>query len=283
MWRLLIMSVAVSVTASVNAEELPLWEVALGGGALQVPEYRGSDDNRTIPFPFVYPVYRGEFLQIDDRGIRGVLYGTDRLQFDISADANTSVNSGDADARAGMPDLDPTVQLGPLLQVRLWTDAPARRVLLLNLPARSVFAIGDSVEQVGYTASPHFTLYQGLDFFDRSWRLGLSAGLEFGTEKFHDFYYQVSPEFATDTRAAFDAQGGFGGTRFIGTLVSRTKKSWLSFFVRYDRLDGARFEDSPLVERNDGLTFGLIYARFIARSKRMVDVKDWRRVEEKTW
>lgn len=267
-------------TPVVHAEELPLWELALGGGALQVPEYRGSNDNRQIAFPFIYPVYHGEFLRVDDRGIRGVFYGSERLEVDFSVDANTSVNSDDTSARAGMPDLDPTLQLGPLLQVLLWPDRPSRQVLLLNLPARSVFAIGDSVEQVGWTASPHVTFYKRVDVFDRRWRLGLSAGLEFGDDDFHDYYYRVNPEFETDTRPTFDAGGGFGGTRFIVTFVSRGEKSWMSFFARYDRLDGATFEDSPLVERNDGLTFGFIYARFIARSKRMVKVKEMRRVEQ---
>ncbi len=265
---------------AVRAEKLPLWEVALGGGALRVPEYRGSEDDRDLVFPFIYPVYRGKFLQVDDRGIRGVFYDTDRLELDFSVDANTSVNSDDAGARAGMPDLDPTLQIGPLLQVRLWKDLTARRTLLLNLPLRSVFSVGSSLEQQGWSASPHLTFYQGLDFLGRSWRLGLSGGLEFGTEKLHDYYYQVTPNFAADARPAFDAGGGFGGTRFIGTLVSRSNKSWLSLFARYDRLDGATFEDSPLVQRNGGLTFGFVYARFIARSKRMVEIKDWRRVEK---
>ncbi len=267
-------------TPAVHAEKLPLWEVALGGGALRVPEYRGSDDNRDLVFPFIYPVYRGDFLQVDDRGIRGVFYGTERLELDFSVDANTSVNSDDSGARAGMPDLDPTLQIGPLLQVRLWKDLQARRTLLLNLPLRSVFSVGSSPQQQGWSASPHLTFYQGIDMLGRSWRLGLSGGLEFGTERFHDYYYQVTPEFATEARPAYDPGGGFGGTRFIATLVSRSKTSWLSLFARYDRLDGATFEDSPLVQRNDGLTFGLVYSRFIARSKRMVDVKDWRRVEK---
>ncbi len=273
-------SLSVLMTPLVSAEELPLWEIALGGGALQVPEYRGSDDNRQIAFPFVYPVYRGDFLRVDDRGIRGVFYGSERVELDFSVDANTSVNSDDTSARAGMPDLDPTLQLGPLLQVRLWPDRPARQVLLLNLPVRSVFAIGDSLDHVGWTASPHLTFYKRIDLFNRRWRLGLSGGLEFGDDDFHDYYYRVNPEFATDSRPVFDASGGFGGTRLIGTFVSRGKKSWMSFFARYDWLSGATFDDSPLLERDDGLTFGFIYARFIARSKRMVEVKEMRRVEQ---
>ncbi|MDH3280411.1 MAG: MipA/OmpV family protein, partial [Gammaproteobacteria bacterium] len=126
----------------------------------------------------------------------------------------------------------------------------------------------------GFTGSPHLTFYQGLDFLGRTWRLGLSAGLEFGNEDFHNYYYQVEPEFAQPGRDSFEVRAGFGGTRFIATLVSRTAKTWISLFARYDRLDGAVFEDSPLVERSDGLTVGFIYSWFAARSQRSVMV-DW--------
>ncbi len=258
-----------------RAEELPLWELAVGGGVLSVPEYRGADRTRTVPFPFIYPLYRGQRLRIDDEGVRGILYESRRIRFDISADANTPVESDDTSVRAGMPDLDPTVQLGPMLQVRLWTNPEARRTLFLNLPARAVFALNSSgIDQVGYTFSPHLTLYQWFRFLGRPWRVGLSGGLEFGSDKLHEFYYQVDPEFATPTRPAYDATGGYGGTRFIATLVSRTDKSWISIFARYDRFDGAVFEDSPLVERSDGLTVGFIYSRFVARSKKTVS-GDW--------
>ncbi|MDH3638603.1 MAG: MipA/OmpV family protein [Gammaproteobacteria bacterium] len=264
-----------AISTCVLAEQLPLWEVALGGGVLRIPEYRGSGTSDTLLFPFVLPLYRGERIRIDDRGIRGIFYDTERVELDFSVDANPKVDSEDDSARAGMPDLDATVQLGPLLELRLWTDRPSRRVLFLNLPVRAVFSVSTSnVEHVGFTGSPHLTFYQGLVFLGRAWRLGLSAGLQFGDEDLHEFYYQVEPEFARPGRDEFDAQGGFGGTRFIATLVSRTDKTWISLFARYDRLDSAVFEDSPLVERRDGLTVGFIYSWFVARSKRSVSV-DW--------
>ena len=127
---------------------------------------------------------------------------------------------------------------------------------------------------MGFAGSPHLTFYQGLDFLGRTWRLGLSAGLQFGDRELHEYYYQVESEFARPGRDEYDARSGFGGTRFIATLVSRTDKTWISLFARYDRLDGAVFEDSPLVERSDGLTVGFIYSWFVARSNRTVTV-DW--------
>ena len=261
-----------------NAKELPLWELVLGGGALTVPEYRGSDNSRNLPFPFIYPLYRGDRLRIDDEGVRGVLYESGHVNFDFSADANTDVDS-EGSAREGMPDLDPTLQLGPLLQVRLATNQETPSALFLNIPVRGVFAVNlDRFDHVGLTFSPHVTYYRWLDFFGRNWRLGLTAGLEFADAEFHDYYYRVDPVFATATRPADDADAGYGGTRFIATLVSRNNKSWISLFMRYDRFDGAVFEDSPLVERSDGLSVGFIYARIVARSKRRVQVDEWRSV-----
>jgi outer membrane scaffolding protein for murein synthesis (MipA/OmpV family) len=255
------------------AQELPLWELALGGGVLTIPEYRGSANRRTLPFPFIYPTYRGKVWRIDDDGVRGVLYSSQRTEFDFSADANTAVDSDASEARQGMPDLDPTVQIGPQLRIRLMTQPDRRRALYLNLPVRSVFEVNfDKFDHVGVTASPHFTYYNWFDLFKREWRMGLSAGLEFGDAEFHNFYYGVEPQFATETRPAYDAASGFGGTRFIASFISRTRKSWISFFARYDRLDGATFEDSPLVEQNGGLTVGFVYSRFLVRSKQTVPV-----------
>ncbi len=254
------------------ADELPLWEVALGGGALRIPEYRGSASSETFPFPFVLPLIRSDYLRIDDEGIRGILFDSERLELDLSIDANPDVDSKDTNARFGMPDLDPTLQLGPSLKLRLWHDDDTQRALFLNLPVRAAFSVStSSVEHVGFTASPHLTLYRhGVDFFGRTWRLGLSGGLEFGSGEFHDYYYRVDPEFAAPGRDPFDAGGGFAGTRFIATLVSRSEKTWISLFARYDRLDGAVFDDSPLVETESGLTVGFIYSWFVARSERRV-------------
>ena len=255
------------------AEELPLWELALGGGVLTVPEYRGSANRRTLPFPFVYPTYRGKVWRIDDDGVRGVLFSSKRAEFDFSADANTAVNSDASDARRGMPDLDPTIQIGPQLRVRLMSDEVRRHALYLNLPVRGVFEVNfDKFDHVGVTASPHFTYYNWFDFFKREWRMGLSAGLEFGDAEFHNFYYGVAPEFETPTRPAYEGDAGFGGTRFIASFISRTRKSWVSVFARYDRIEEATFEDSPLVERNGGLTVGFVYSLFLVRSKQTVPV-----------
>ena len=255
----------------------PLWEVALGGGAMQMPDYRGAQDSRGYVFPFIYPVYRGNFLRVDDDGVRGMLHETPTVEFDISLDGAIPVSSDDIDVRAGMPDLDPILQLGPSLRFGLWENSRASKSLILNLPIRGVFAIDSGVDQIGYTFSPHFTFYQNFNLIDRNWRTGMSAGLEFGSNEYHDYFYSVSDAFKTPTRPEYDANGGYAGTRFVITMQGRTRKSWISLFARYDRVDSATFSDSPLVVKNDGVTAGFIVTFFVAQSDKLVEVTELRK------
>ncbi len=260
-----------------RADALPLWEVAAGGVGMRLPVYRGADETRSFVLPFVYPVYRGPIWRVDDEGARGVLFSSDRLDLKLSLDGNLPADSDDIDRRDGMSDLDPTVQIGPSLEIKLWRDRAAHQQLSVNLPLRAVFTLDfEDGEAIGFTTSPHLRYNRSVRLLGRPWRLRLSAGLEFGSEAFHDYFYEVEPRFATPERTAYDADGGFGGTRFVFTFTSRHPggKNWLSLFARYDEIDGAVFEDSPLVSRSDGLTVGFVYAYFFARSKQTVLVED---------
>lgn len=259
--------------APAQAVERPLWELALGGGALSVPDYRGAEDNQAFPFPLVYPVYRGPFLRVDDEGVRGLFYETDRVEFDFSVDGTLSRSSDDIEARAGMPDLDPSFQIGPSLKLRLWDRPDLGRDLELNLNVRGAFALSSSPQHIGYASSPHLTYHQDIWLYDRTWRLGLSAGLEFGSDEFHDYYYGIDPQFATPRRPAYEAENGFAGTRFIFTFQGRTRKTWVSFFGRYDHVGGAVFEDSPLVRSKSNITAGFVFTWFVAESKKTVEVR----------
>jgi MipA family protein len=254
--------------------ERPLWELAFGGGLLRAPDYRGSDQSRTYPFPFVFPVYRGEVLRVDEDGIRGVVYDGPAVELDFSVDANVPVSSDDNRAREGMPRLDATGQIGPSLKVTAWRSAVADQDLEINLPLRGVFAVNSSgIDHVGFSASPHLTYHRAVEMAGRRWRMGLSAGLEFGDSGLHGFFYDVAPEFATPDRPAYDAGSGFGGTRLIATFTSYTPSNWLSLFARYDHVRGAVYEDSPLVRQRGALTAGFIVSWFAMRSSRTVEAR----------
>jgi len=259
------------------AEKVPLWEIAVGGGALTIPDYRGAGHDSTAVLPAVVPFYNGKYLRSDEEGVRGELFKTERLRLDFSLDGNVPVKSDDNPARAGMPDLDATAQLGPALNVKLWeADAPDRS-LILFLPIRAAFAVDtDRVESIGYTFAPQVTYYRRVPLAGCDWKLGLTGGLQFGSSAFHDYYYSVDAAYTTATRPEYEAKGGFAGYRFIGTFLCRYPRNWISFFARYDRVDGAVFDGSPLVRRNGGLTAGFVVTWMVGRSSKMVEVTDWK-------
>lgn len=262
-----------TISEPIDAERLPLWEIAVGGVGMQLPVYRGADESRSLLLPFVYPVYRGDIWRVDDEGARGLLFSSDRVDVKLSLDGNLPADSDDIDRRDGMPDLDPTVQVGPSLEFKLWNTVAANQQVTFNLPLRAVVALDFSDAQaIGFTTSPHVRYNRSVALLNRPWRLRLSAGLEFGSAAYHDYYYEVDPQYATAERPAYDAEAGYGGTRVVFTFTSRHPDgtNWLSLFARHDHVEGAKFEDSPLVASSNGLTVGLVYAYFFARSKQTV-------------
>lgn len=249
------------------ADDPPLWEAGLGLGVVTAPDYRGADQSRTYVLPIPYFVYYGERLSVDRRGVRGELFGTDRASFSVSASLGPPADSSKNDARAGMPDLDPTIEIGPSLDILLDRREGENPSLTLRLPVRAVIATDLShAKQIGWTFLPHLSL----DFRNvgpgGGWSLGVTAGPIFATKDFHDYYYTVRPEFATPTRPVFAARGGYSGAGVALTMSKRVGKYWVGGFLRYDDLHGAVFEDSPLVRSSHAFLAGIAFSRIFASS-----------------
>jgi len=66
----------------------PLWELGLGVAALQLPDYRGSDQSSNYLLPLPYVVYRGKWLRADRDGARALLIETARAKLDVSVAAS---------------------------------------------------------------------------------------------------------------------------------------------------------------------------------------------------
>jgi outer membrane protein len=253
------------------AAEKPLWELGAGISALSFPDYRGSDQASLYPIPFPYLVYRGEFLKADRNGIRGTLFGSDRIELNLSVGASLPVNSDDNRARQGMPDLQPTVELGPSLDLNLWRTPDRRTRLDLRLPVRTAVTVKEGMDDIGWVFSPRLNL----DITDvaglAGWNLGLLAGPMVGSERNHDYFYSVAPQYATADRPAFDAKSGYAGSQFMMTLSKRYPKYWLGAFVRQDTLKGAVFADSPLVKREGYFAAGAGIAWILGESSTRVE------------
>jgi len=267
----------ISLPAQGNADSLPLWEVSLGGGVLRIPDYRGAQDARTYPYPFIIPFYRGKYLRSDEDGVRGEILMSRRVKLDFSLDGNVPVDSDKVAARQGMPDLAPSFQIGPAVNIKLWHSTELKSSVIAFLPLRVAIAVDfPEFEHIGYTFSPRLNYNRKVNFMNGQWRMGIGVGLEYGSETFHNYYYQVEPQYATGSRPAYQSQSGFAGYRSIFTFYRRFTNTWLSFYGRYDRIDGAVFESSPLAVRKDGTTVGFLLTWILFKSKTMVDPIDWK-------
>ena len=276
-WRALsaaaVATFGLAAGALVHAAELPLWEAGAGIAILDFPDYRGSDQRHTLALPLPYLIYRGETFKADRGSVREEFFKNDRFDLHLSANGSIPVNSNDNAARRGMPDLDPTLEIGPNLTVKLMDSGSME--LNLRFPLRAILATDFShVSDQGWVFQPQINL----DLYDSlpisGWDLGLAAGPLYGNSRYHNYFYGVAAEFATPARPAYDARGGYGGLQFIATLNKRFKSYWMGFFVRADTVSGAVFEDSPLIRQKDTFAAGFAIAWIFGRSAKMVESKE---------
>lgn len=258
-------------TGTTQAVERPLWEAGFGAGPVTLPDYRGSDEQRTFVIPVPYLVYRGDRLKLDRSGARSVLLEHKRLELDLSFAGSLPVDSDDNAAREGLPDLDPAFEVGPALKLTL---AKSKDFWLrLNLPVRAVVATDFThFNHIGWIAHPalRFDGYRMLG----NWDYALRAGPLFADQSYHDYFYGVKDGFANTFRSAYQAQGGYSGAGLVMGISRRLKNFWLGAFIRYDNLDDAVFEDSPLVRQRYAFYGGFGVAYAFGRSDKIVDVPD---------
>jgi outer membrane scaffolding protein for murein synthesis (MipA/OmpV family) len=263
----LALGLSLLAAAPVRADQ-PLWELGLGAGALRLPHYRGADQSRSWLLPVPYAIYRGDFLKADRDGARAVLLDSERVDLDLSLAATPPTRSKDNAARRGMPDLAPIVEFGPNLNVLLSRSAASR--LQLRLPLRAGWTLERGPRQVGLGAAPHLNL----DLRWQGWNLGLQGGLLWGDRKRHAYFYEVDPAYASATRPAYRARGGYAGWDATLALSTRRGNLWTGGYLRLDRLDGARFADSPLVKTRGNWSAGLAMAWVLKTSDTRVPDTD---------
>jgi MipA family protein len=256
-----------------HGEEKPLWEFGMGVGAIAFPDYRGSDETQVYPVPVPYFVYRGKFLKADRDGLRGELFDRRYAELSISVNGTIPVNSEDNAARRGMPDLKPTFELGPSLELHVWQSADQQVKLDVVIPVRVPITIESSPQSLQWTVAPRLNI-DVANVGRTGWNFGAGAGPVFAADRFHDYYYSVPARFATPTRPEFHAEGGYSGMHVLAALSKRYPKYWVGAFVRYDWLGDAKFEDSPLVRTKGSLAGGFGLAWMIGESKRHVQTDE---------
>jgi outer membrane scaffolding protein for murein synthesis (MipA/OmpV family) len=273
----LVQSVAVLLLlpcfSSVNAqtEIRPLWEIGAGFAAIDFPVYRGSNERKFYLLPVPYFTYNGEVLQVSRERVRGLIFKRDRIEMDVSV--NGSVPAKGALARQGMPDLEPTLELGPSLNFHLLYSEDKKNTFDVRMPLRTVIASDFThVQHVGWLFQPQLNL----DFYDighTGWNIGLVGGVIYADKHYHGYFYNVAPQYATATRPAYTASGGYSGTQFIFAFNKRHQNYWTGGFMKWDSLKGAVFADSPLVKSKEYFTVGFAITWILDKSDKLVEVE----------
>ena len=256
-----------------GVRDRPLVELGIGGGAGWVPDYPAADQGRFRGILVPYLIYRGELLRSDEEGARARARLSDGIELSLSASGSLPVSSSDNTARRGMPDLDWLGEIGPTLRMTLWQSPRATRPrrVLLDTPIRAVFSSDwSSVEFRGFTFSPTLA-WEERDLLRPDSRLRLSVAPIFATGRFMEYFYSVGQPYVLPDRPAYDANGGYLGTRLQASWRMKLTR-WLTLVAggRVENFSGATNAGSPLFrsEWNAAAAIGLSVALW--RSDAMV-------------
>ncbi len=171
--------------------------------------------------PVPYFVYRGEVLQINRERVRGLVFRRDSVEMDVSVNGSVPAKSKDSIVRQGMPDLNPTLEIGPSLNVHFYYSEDKKTNFDMRMPLRSVTATDfKHFQNAGWLFQPQLDV----DFYGighSGWNIGLVGGLIFSDQRYHQYFYNVAPQYATATRPAYTADGGYSGKQFIFTFNKR--------------------------------------------------------------
>ena len=242
----------------------PLWEIGALALGVSQQAYPGSDAHlrRALALPFF--VYRGEWLRADREtlGLRAVK--TDRLELDLGVAGSFGGGDDEIEARRGMRELGTLVELGPRLKLQLG-EGPGGGRWRAELPLRGVFDLNDGGSYRGLAFEPKL-------LFERAsasgWRYGTALSLILADRRLADDFYGVGPQDVAPGRTAYTARGWLVTTRLSLSVSRSLGRDWRLFGVaRYDTVQGAANEASPLVRKKGGGSLGIGVSYTFARSE----------------
>ena len=230
------------------------WEFGIGVGGVSLPHYRGSDQHAEYIGPIPYIRYDGKRLKIDREGGRFYFYNSEKIKVDVSLAFALQVDSDDNRARVGMTDLDDIIEIGPRMLFNLYESEDKNLRFRVGVPLRTAYATDFShTENIGFVFSP----YLQIRYFTSGWESAVSLGPMWANESYHDYFYEVAPQYVSATRKEYNAEAGYSGSRLTLALSKRFDKLFFGLFARYDDLTGASFIDSPLIKQKDSFMVGV--------------------------
>lgn len=236
------------------------WQFGLGLATINnIPDYIGSDESRSLVLPVPYIRYNGPKFRLGQGGIVGKVFNSDNWFLSFSGSGAIPVDSDENRARQGMADLDLVFEYGPSIQYYFQGNQDTKNAMFIDLNIREARTI--SFESLGFNSSPAIVFRRRLQqpILGGEVNLGFRYRREFVSDDYADYFYGVAAQFATEQRAAYDAQGGNAGYRLSSNLRWQKGKNIVSFFMVYADINDAEYADSPLVKTKTHLYGGASY------------------------
>jgi len=243
------------VLAQPSAAGLPLWEIGAVGLATGQSAYPGSSETVSLALAVPYVIYRGEFFRLDRGGAGFRAIHRPDFELDIGFSGSLGSRASDTVARQGMDDLGTLIEFGPRMRWNLSApSAPGQ--WNIELPLRGVFDVSNSAAYRGVVLEPELKYsYRA----KAGWTWGTGLSVIAADQSMQSLFYTVTAAQATASRPAYQAQAGLMALRLSGSMsYPLAPDTRLLVFGRFDSVQGAANQASPLVRQNTGLGAGLV-------------------------
>lgn len=234
-----------------KTQDGPYFGLMFGTGWVQ--DYPGAAQGR--PRYLLIPTYKSRFLTIDRHdGVKSDLVERNRVQLSLSFSFLFPTQSKDIPIRSGMPDLAWTFQLGPELRIELMHNN--FHTMYFRMPLRFVVNTDfyHTFDYLDWNFAPGFRNIFNLG--NKYGEIITRFEVDFASEKYNKLFYQVDEQYATPTRPAYNARGGFM------EYIAGINYSYYNFFpwtffggTNIYLLQNSVNENSPLLERKTNYSF----------------------------
>ncbi len=237
-------------------------EIGAGVLSLTYPNYIGSKESSILITPFPHIRYKNKYIKIDEDGINGKLFGINGLSVDLSLSGSLPSNNESNGVREGMSDLDMTFEVGPKLVYKIYKNKFGN--LKFEFPVRIILSTDlTNLHYQGVNLSPEFQY----TYTNGKFKLYLRSSALFADTDYHNYFYQVKPEYETALRENYNSEAGFSGFRNSIGFNYKKDKWWFGGFVANFNIADAVFKDSPLVETSEAYYAGISVAYIFHTSK----------------
>lgn len=248
-----------SSAQSARQSEKSLWELKLFNAVAAFPEYRGSDEYSVYALPIPYFIYRGECIQSDEEGLKGIFLESKFHEIFISFGGNPPVTS-DNRVKRGMPGLDAILEIGPVFKW-YFNGIDAHDPVYFEIDIRSASSInfdsGLNTRYQGQHGDVSLNWNINNPRQSKDLELYFHAGLDFSDSLYNQYFYDVTEEYVLSDREYYKSDGGYAGFFLSVAMEKVLSPSFaIAAYLQWDNLTGAVFEDSPLVTDTNYIVAG---------------------------